>query len=472
SKRKNLTAEGAEYEHAHMPNPEKIRQNQLTRELDRARASPPLTEVWSGRSLNSLLRSLIAQQFQGVHSPTVPLNEDTVKSINLTARDGVNLGLLKDNGHLQWPQPLQSEMFKQGREDLNRHIKHAVNQVRLKRGLDAGTLNSLQADLKKLNETLEANVSDLSPDQYIEAKRYLRLLANTVTALKRRDASNYFNGNWVAKGKNVAELVKFMAENGLWFAPASPGSESAYLELYHKLAASDAAMPRDDPADIVKRPLFQFDNDDVSPVADRLDPESEERLIAALLADPAQAKPPSLWRRAARVAEHRKQYDVARQRLERALTLEAKQSRDLAAVRRDYAWFLSLAHKRAKQLIALRRAVPRDLLDSVVTLADRWRAVDPVDWIPCYLAARVLRLAGERELAWAYLTTPSALHGSTVAGWLEVARQQHWQGEYGLAERAFAVASSLEPTNIEVIRERALNQRAADRGKAKEVNHR
>jgi len=236
--------EEAEYERAHMPDPEQIRQKQLARELDRARVSPPLTEVWSGRSLNSLLRHLIAQQGQNVKGPSVPLSEDTLKSINLTAGDTRgNVGLLKDNGALQWPQSLQGEAFKEAREDLSRQMKHAVNTVQVNRAPDESTVSDLQADLKKLSETLETSVSSMSPDEYIEAKRYLRLLSNGVTALKDRNISNILN-NWTAKGKTVAELVKFMAEKGLWFAPATPSDEPAYVALYHAMAAFDAGMPR------------------------------------------------------------------------------------------------------------------------------------------------------------------------------------------------------------------------------------
>ena len=36
----------------------------------------------------------------------------------------------------------------------------------------------------------------------------------------------------------MAEMVKFIADKGLWFAPATPGDEPAYLALYHALAAS------------------------------------------------------------------------------------------------------------------------------------------------------------------------------------------------------------------------------------------
>src|SRR5262249_40177058 len=155
------------------PDPEKIRQQALQREIDRARVSPPLTDIWSGRSLNALLRHLIAQQGQGVRGPNVPLSEDNLKSINLTAGDTRgNVGLLKDNGNLQWLQPMQGEAYKDTREDLSRHMKQAFSAVQLSRNPDESTLNDLQADLKKLQETLDTNVGALSPDQYVEARRY------------------------------------------------------------------------------------------------------------------------------------------------------------------------------------------------------------------------------------------------------------------------------------------------------------
>jgi hypothetical protein len=238
--------EQAEYERAHMPDPEKIRQDQLRRELDRARVSPPMTEVWSGNSLNVLLRNLITQQGQGVRGPNVSLSEDTLKSINLTAGDTRgNVGLLKEQGNLQWPQPLQSAPFKEAREDLTRRLKQAVDTVSVgNKTPDPSTLSDLTADLKRLEETLDANVSELSPDQFTEARRYLRLVNNAVTALKSPDVANWFNGSRTAKSKNVAELVKFMADKGLWFAPAAPSDEPAYLALYHALAAYDAATAR------------------------------------------------------------------------------------------------------------------------------------------------------------------------------------------------------------------------------------
>jgi hypothetical protein len=237
--------EQAEYERAHMPDPEQIRQRALQRELDRARVSPPLTEIWSGRSLNALLRHVIAQQGQGARGPNVPLSADTLKSINSTAGDTRgNVGLLKDQGKLQWPQPLLGERFQDAREDFSRDLKQAFNSIQVNNGPDDSTLSDLLGDLKKLQTALDSNISVLSPDQYVEARRYVRLLGNTITALKDRNVVNIINGAWALKGKNVAELVQHMRDKGLWFAPATPGDEPAYTALYYALAAFDAGTSR------------------------------------------------------------------------------------------------------------------------------------------------------------------------------------------------------------------------------------
>jgi hypothetical protein len=235
--------EEAEYERMHMPDPEKIRQENLKRELDRARTDPPLTEVWSGQALNTLLRQLVKAQGKGDRGPNVPISEDILKWVNLTTGDTrANPGLLKDNGTLQWPTSLLDPKFKEAREDLNRRLKEAVNAVKVNREADKGTVKDLQADLQALNDTLEGNVNTLSPAQYIEARRYLNMVSSAIKALEDPNASNFINQDWIAKGKNVAELVKFMAEKGLQFAPAIPGDEPAYRALYHALAAFDAGM--------------------------------------------------------------------------------------------------------------------------------------------------------------------------------------------------------------------------------------
>jgi len=238
-------SEEAEWERAHMPDPEKIRQKELERELSRARVSPPPTDIWSARSLNALLRHLIAQQGEGVRGPNVPLSEDIVKHINLSAgTTRGNVGLIRENGTLEWPESLMKGEFQEPRERLNALMKKAYKSVSSGSNPNDATLNDLQADYRFLQKSLDANVGRMSPDAFIEANRYLRDVKDTITALKDPNVANQFNGNWGPKVRSVAELIRFMRERGLLFAKASDKDRAAYVALHHALAAFDAGMPR------------------------------------------------------------------------------------------------------------------------------------------------------------------------------------------------------------------------------------
>lgn len=237
--------EEAEWERAHMPDPEKIRQREMERELNRARVSPPLNDIWSGRALNSLLRHLVNQQGEGVLGPKVPLSEDVVKHINVSAGDTRgNVGLIKDNADLDWPEALLGSEFKETRERLNALLKEASKSVRSGTNPSDATLNDLVGTYRKMDRILSASVKKLSPDLFIEANRYLGNVKDTITALKDPNIGNQFNSNWSVKAQDVADLVRFMREKGLSFSPATQKDEAAYVALYHALASFDAGLPR------------------------------------------------------------------------------------------------------------------------------------------------------------------------------------------------------------------------------------
>ncbi len=220
--------------------PEMNRQREQEVALDRARHDPPLTEILSARALNDLLRHLSKMQGRGERGPNVPLDADMLRGVNLTGQDTrANVGLLKDDGKLQWPQSLTGLEFKDGRDQMEKMIADAVNVVKFNNPVEPGKIRDMQAELTRLNNTLLNNINELSPSEYIEARKYLNLLADAVLALKDPKVSNYFNQNWVPKGKNVAELIKYMSERGLRFAPAVPGDTDAYRALYHALQAFD-----------------------------------------------------------------------------------------------------------------------------------------------------------------------------------------------------------------------------------------
>jgi hypothetical protein len=225
--------------------PEKNRRQDMAVALDRARHNPPPTEIYSARALNDLLDHLKTVQGAGQAGPKVDLDPDMLRNVNLTGQDTrANIGLLKDDGKLHWPLPLQGSEFADGRERLNRLIADAVNEAKFGNTVDPGKLRDMRAELGRLKAALQQDVGELSPSQYVEARRYLNLLDDAVKALEDPKVVNYFNQNWVAKSKNVAELVKFMSDKGLRFAPATPGDADAYRSLYDALAAFDARMPQ------------------------------------------------------------------------------------------------------------------------------------------------------------------------------------------------------------------------------------
>jgi hypothetical protein len=82
----------------------------------------------------------------------------------------------------------------------------------------------------------------MTPTQYVDARRFLNQLEDALTALQQPDVQNFFNGRWAAKGKTVGDLVKYMADNGLRFAPATQGDEAAYRMLQQRLAAYNMAL--------------------------------------------------------------------------------------------------------------------------------------------------------------------------------------------------------------------------------------
>jgi hypothetical protein len=230
--------------------PEVVRQQDQERALHRARHDAPLVDIVSGRALNTLFTHVARQQGRGERGPRIALSEDVLKGINLAGQDTrANPGLLKYDGRLQWPLPLQGSEFDGSRDRISMLIAEAVNQARNTQPVDAGKLVDLRDELGRMKHALDNNVSGksgspdrLSPSQYIEANRYLDLVKAAIKTLESPDASSYFNEDRVRRGTNVAELVKYMSERGLTFAAAVPGDADCYVALYRALQAFDAGM--------------------------------------------------------------------------------------------------------------------------------------------------------------------------------------------------------------------------------------
>jgi Tfp pilus assembly protein PilF len=190
-----------------------------------------------------------------------------------------------------------------------------------------------------------------------------------------------------------------------------------------------------------------------------------DQVLRKLLADPKLARRALLWRLGVKLAEERDQKARALECLERALEADYQnppQVIDLRRVRKDYGKLLEHYQSLADAMVTLQVKPPPDFRAKVIRAADRWRALDREDGVQsCPRAGRIFQTLGDRELSWDYLTTPIALKPNEAAPLLGLAQTLARRGELDLADRAYRGAFEAEPTNAQILWDRARNLRAA-----------
>jgi len=181
--------------------------------------------------------------------------------------------------------------------------------------------------------------------------------------------------------------------------------------------------------------------------------------LRPLLEDRELAAQPALWRMAGRVADARGLTARSIECLERALALEYEDLPEvinLEEVRRDYGRLLDHYSSLARAVTAMKIEPPRDLAAKTVRAADCWRALDRDEAErPCEAAATILRSLGAADLAWEYQTTPIARRPNESGPWLGLARTLQREGDFNLADRAYTAAFAAEPTNPQILWDRA-----------------
>jgi hypothetical protein len=226
------------YERAITPTGEDLREQMGRYELRIAMNNPPVNEVLSGESLNTILKELKLKMAQGAKGQPMPLDPAILKQINLTSGSGGNMGVLKnlkDGGSLRWPLALSSEAYQDEVRRLNQRAAEAVKLAEFKGQVDAGTIRDMMEDVRKLRAKVSANINDLTPSQHIEASRFLNQVDDALKALQQPDVADYLGQKYMAQGKTVGDLLDFMARKGLSFAPAVSGDEGAYQALHNYL---------------------------------------------------------------------------------------------------------------------------------------------------------------------------------------------------------------------------------------------
>lgn len=226
------------------PTAEDIRIARIEQDLGRARRQAPISEIVAGKSLNDLLSFLKTAAGKQQYGLELRLDEDMLKRINVTPRDGVSAALIR-TGKVAWPLVLRDERFADVREKLDTAVQTAVDRAKLnKGGVEPGVLNELDKLRADMDNLLDKTAPTLNMSQFMEGKRYMNWLSEGIRALGSPDAGNFFSVNprYQAQGTTVRALIAYMNEEGLRFASALPGDEGPYRNLYNMLVAYDNSI--------------------------------------------------------------------------------------------------------------------------------------------------------------------------------------------------------------------------------------
>jgi hypothetical protein len=204
----------------------------------------PPAEIWSAKALNALLAELQDLQSRGFTGARVELDQELLGRLNWARGDAGHLGLLRKAGRLKWPESFAAVDFKPDCTRIDAALLTALAQAK-KGKVEKTVIAELDSARKRLQEQLVKQVGDIAPHQYIEAKRFLNQLDDTVKALGQPGVDEYLKAmdEVASHGKSVAELVKFMTQKKLRFGPALAGDEAPYTAIYQALVAYRNRQP-------------------------------------------------------------------------------------------------------------------------------------------------------------------------------------------------------------------------------------
>jgi hypothetical protein len=213
------------YEKANTPTYVEQLSQDKARILTRMMNYPVRGEIMGGKTLNEMLPMMQAFADQGVQGPPVRLTQSTLNMLNISSTGAGSVGMLRDGGKIEWPTALRGPEQKK----LDKLLPAAV-QATIDGELDAKLLKEVRKELKSMRESIRKKyqAEEIETASYVRALEVWDSLEPSVSALEARDAKKQLTGAYVPHVKNVQELVDFLTDNGVKFAPVSPGNENAY----------------------------------------------------------------------------------------------------------------------------------------------------------------------------------------------------------------------------------------------------
>jgi hypothetical protein len=203
---------------------------ELTKEkvqiINRIMNFPLRGEITDGKTLNILLPHIEALSTYGAMGPPVPIPQSMVNELNITSGAGTSsVGMLHAGGRVDWPPALLGKNQKQ----LDMLLPAACDAV-VAGKLTPTLMKQVRTEMKTMREVMRQQLAkdEIETSSYLQCIEFYNTLEASVNALERPDARKQLSGAYAPRARNVQELADYMTDNGLKFAPATPGNEGAY----------------------------------------------------------------------------------------------------------------------------------------------------------------------------------------------------------------------------------------------------
>ncbi len=190
--------------------------------------------------LNDRLREL-----RGAARPDVPVDARLLRRLNVTRAGGRgDLALLLRDARPGWPPALRAPAYAAERARVEALLPAGARRARAGEGA-AESARDLKRSVDSLLGTLRDRINDVSPAEYVEARRFLDRLKGAAEALRGADVRRELAAaDGLSKGvKTVAGLAAYLDRERLALTPPLPGDEEAYRELARAVSAYATKEP-------------------------------------------------------------------------------------------------------------------------------------------------------------------------------------------------------------------------------------
>jgi flagellar hook-basal body complex protein FliE len=210
--------------------------------LRRIQDQPAASEVANGKALNLLMDDATKFGRRPALDP-IPIAPEVLKGLNVT-KQGTGLGVLRNEGKINWPIALADVLTPEQRKNISLQAQAVVRDAAKGKNPDANVFKDLRTEINTTREQLLKRVNDVPGEQYMQAKRFLSELENSLQAVQQGEVEVQTNfDNFIAgKAQNVEDVIDFMKRNGYRFAPGTQGDEASYRAIYSALRNYDVAL--------------------------------------------------------------------------------------------------------------------------------------------------------------------------------------------------------------------------------------